>query len=68
MEKETINKEVYQDVLTGLNLKVVYKTYGESTVKWALNRFLKEQRERNNLLKQKQEAEDKLKELDKKLK
>jgi len=64
---QKINKEQYNQVVESLNLHKAYKEYGEETVKWSLNRFLKEQRERASLLKQKKEAEDKLKELDKKL-
>lgn len=64
-EKERGSRESYNEVLKTLNLKKAYEQYGEKNVKWALNKFLKEQRERANLLKQKTEAEERLKELDK---
>lgn len=64
LEKKPIEQHAsYKDILGDLNLEKTYKKYGEKNVKWALNRFLKEQRERAALLKQKADAESKLKEL-----
>lgn len=64
IEKKPIEQHAsYKEILADLNLEKTYKKYGEKNVKWALNRFLKEQRERAALMKQKSEAENKLKEL-----
>lgn len=54
-------KRVYKDVMKAL--KPLSEKYDLSIIRWALNKFVTDQREINKALKQKEEAEARLSEL-----
>lgn len=61
---EAERKDLLKQV--GADLRTLEKKYGEERVRWAINKLTAQRRERRQLEEQRQEAQAKLDELDKK--